>query len=135
MQTETENTPLSSTLDSMGIVLKVGRQLDSREGWGRGFRHFIVYVCRDEKPVIQVTYSMGSAYTEDPIREDVLHSILLDAMYGRESFESFCVELGYDEDSRKAYAMWEECVRLDGYVSAMFTPTELETLSELFQDY
>lgn len=131
----TENTTLSNTLDAMGVILKVGRQLDHREGWGRGSRYFIVYVCRDEKPAIQVTYSMGSAYTEDPTREDVLHSILQVSMYGWESFDSFCAELGYDEDSRKAYAAWDECVRLDGYISAMFTPSELETLSELFQDY
>jgi hypothetical protein len=43
---------------------------------------------------------------------DVIHSLAMDAHYGRESFEDFCGELGYDTDSRKAYRMWEACKAL-----------------------
>lgn len=34
-----------------------------------------------------------------------------DAISGEDSFEDFCSELGYDEDSRKAYKIWRACQR------------------------
>lgn len=45
---------------------------------------------------------------------DVLASVASDARFGRESFDDFCSELGYDTDSRKAYATWEQCRAMVG---------------------
>lgn len=45
---------------------------------------------------------------------DVVCSVASDARYGRDGFEDFCSELGYDTDSRKAYATWEQCRAMVG---------------------
>lgn len=44
-----------------------------------------------------------------PTARDVLESLALDARCGDQSFHDFCMDLGYDEDSRKAYATYEAC--------------------------
>lgn len=44
-----------------------------------------------------------------PDPEDVLASLLLDALAGTNTFEEFCSDFGYDEDSRKAEKIWHQC--------------------------
>ena len=56
-----------------------------------------------------IAWRQGTGITDDPGAATVLDSLRLDARLGQESFEDFCGELGYDTDSRKAYATWEEC--------------------------
>lgn len=41
----------------------------------------------------------------------VLYSLLSDSQAGSESFEEFCSNFGYENDSRKAYKTWEACVK------------------------
>ena len=49
-----------------------------------------------------------------------------------ESFEDFCSNYGYDDDSRKAYKIYED-VRAEWYkVKAFFTQKELELLKEIY---
>ena len=40
-----------------------------------------------------------------------LSCFVSDAMSGKDSFEDFCSELGYDSDSRKAYKIFKACER------------------------
>jgi hypothetical protein len=59
--------------------------------------------------VCEWPYYMGPRLTDDPSVEDVLGSLFLDARCAEDGFEAFCMDLGYDEDSRKDYATWEAC--------------------------
>jgi len=54
-------------------------------------------------------YSMGSAHTKPPTAADVLDSLAMDAT--TDTFEDWADNIGYDKDSRKAYATWEACRR------------------------
>lgn len=49
------------------------------------------------------------ATPQTPTRNMVLSSLALDARCGDELFEDFADDMGYDRDSRKAYATWELC--------------------------
>lgn len=51
----------------------------------------------------------GSAITADPTAEGCLECLLSDAASGDSTFEDFCAELGYDQDSRKAERVWKAC--------------------------
>ena len=88
----------------------VSRQRDERpdgDTWPPGSRHYFVTLCiPHHKPQLNTWYSMGSALKGEPNIPDVLESLVLDARCGTESFRNFCDDLGYDEDSRKAYATW-----------------------------
>lgn len=47
----------------------------------------------------------------DPERGEVLSCLALDARAGEMSFTEFCDEFGYDDDSRRAWEMWQACRR------------------------
>lgn len=55
------------------------------------------------------SWQQGSAHHAPPTALDVLGSVFMDAQCGDYSFEEFCSNMGYDEDSRKAEAIWREC--------------------------
>jgi hypothetical protein len=66
---------------------------------------------------------------------DVIFSLLTDWQGGRETFEDFCSSFGYDEDSRKAYKIWEACKKSGEKLQKLFSADEIEELEEAFRDY
>lgn len=56
-----------------------------------------------------VYFSVGTGWTEKPTLADVLDCLASDAatVENCPDFETWANELGYDEDSRKAYQCWE----------------------------
>lgn len=49
---------------------------------------------------------------KQPVKMDVadpLHCILMDARGSDQPFEDWCADYGYDDDSRKAEAIWKQC--------------------------
>jgi hypothetical protein len=69
-------------------------------------------VLRRKGRKLSVPFFTGSAITEDPTAHVVLDCVLSDALIGEDTFEGFASEFGYEEDSRKAYATWESCVKM-----------------------
>jgi len=68
--------------------------------------------------------------------DEVLWSLLMDSNYGEiDSFDNWCADYGYSDDSIKALKIYELCKETGRDIQRMFTPTELNELSELFQDY
>ena len=51
----------------------------------------------------------GKKALADEDHIDAFYCFLGDAISGSQSFEVFCAELGYDEDSRKAEKIWKAC--------------------------
>lgn len=77
---------------------------------------------------------MRKIYVKKPSPASVLYSLLSDASCGAELFADFCAEMGYDEDSRKALAVYEACQKIAGQLR-MFTGEERAKLAELLEDY
>jgi len=76
-------------------------------------------------------------YTEpEPVTlDEIIYSLHMDATcvcFG-ETFEDFCDELGYDNDSRKAEKFYHAC--RDTLATLIRMGVDLEKLGELFQDY
>jgi hypothetical protein len=63
-----------------------------------------------------------------PTEYDVLTCL---TKYDPETFENFCSEFGYDEDSRKAEKTYKAVVKEWEKVSRFFTSEELEILQEI----
>lgn len=57
-------------------------------------------------------YRMGMGLEGVPERDEVLHSLFLDAGAEGVDFEEWAGEYGYDTDSRKAEATWRACVEV-----------------------
>ena len=70
-----------------------------------------------------------------PRAASVLYALLRDAEAADMSFPDFCGELGYDEDSRKAFATYMQCCDTARELRAVFTRTERERLAELLREY
>lgn len=69
-----------------------------------------------------------------PSKKDVLFSIMMDDVSGT-SFNDFCSEFGYDNDSIKALKIYENCQRETEAYYNMFDSEEREILRELLEDY
>lgn len=70
-----------------------------------------------------------------PTAASVLYSLLSDAQCGSDTFEDFCRNMGYDEDSRKAHETYLACQKSGTQLRKAFTREQLEKLQELLQDY
>lgn len=47
------------------------------------------------------------------------------------TFEDFCINYGYDNDSRKAYKIYKAVLREWKNIEKLFTPEQIETLQEI----
>jgi hypothetical protein len=63
-----------------------------------------------------------------PTAYDVLATI---TKYNPYDFDNFCSEYGYDIDSRKAYKTYKAVMREWKNIEKLFTPEEMEMLSEI----
>lgn len=65
----------------------------------------------------------------------VLHSLVSDGRAIDQSFIDWCDEYGMDPDSRKALSTYEACCESGRKLRTMFTRAQMETLTNLLQDY
>jgi len=65
--------------------------------------------------------------------DDILYCLILDAESGAESFEDFCDNFGYNEDSIKHNEIYRACQKNGKKVKTLIK--NLERARELFQNY
>ena len=70
-----------------------------------------------------------------PDIKTVMYCLLYDMRAGDHTFEEFCSELGYDEGSRKAYALWEWGQNIAVKIESLFSPDEIEAMEKALEDY
>lgn len=75
------------------------------------------------------------AKPKEPHPADVLHSLILDSSAVDQSFESWCSDLGYDRDSRKALTTYEACQQNADKLRGFVTRETLESFENALQDY
>lgn len=131
---------LERELDRMGVIVAIDASDHNIHTDEAGWEHRRAWVTVARKNhglsagKIETAYRSGTGITNDPSVADVFSALLSDADLGSQEFAEFASELGYDEDSRKAYAIWEECRDVFDRFATMFTEAELETLSELARE-
>ena len=72
-----------------------------------------------------------------PKLADVLHSLLLDgsAHFDSQTFEDWCADFGYSDNSIKARDTFETCERIGKAIARAFSRDELAELREAFSNY
>lgn len=88
-----------------------GGELDREDGWDHYAWHVTLTMYGKR---LTIPYRMGLAHAKNgtptrPTAGEVLECLVLDAGCGEDDYADFCASLGYDEDSRKALAMWHAC--------------------------
>lgn len=72
---------------------------------------------------------------QTPHIADLLHSLILDSGASTQSFASWCDELGYDSDSRKALAIYEACQCNADNLRRIFGVTGIVALQTALEGY
>lgn len=81
--------------------------METRADW----RNFKVQIACGKRRMT-LYFSQGSAWTQDPSIESILSCLASDAASVADSdFESWCADLGYETDSRKAERTYKLCER------------------------
>ena len=94
----------------------------------------IVESGKTEKTLIN-EYTCTASF-ENPAIDEILYSLQCDALLSDcSSFDAFCWELGYDNDSRSAYKIYEACQGIKRDLDKLLTRDQQDTLQELLQDY
>jgi hypothetical protein len=65
--------------------------------------------------------------------DDILYSLILDSQAGNETFDDFCDNFGYDNDSIKANDIYRACQKNAKKVRTFIK--DIDQANELFQDY
>ena len=70
-----------------------------------------------------------------PTAASVLYCLLSDSEAAGETFEDWCLNYGYDSDSRKAERIYFQCQQTATGLRKVFTGEQLKELKTLLQDY
>lgn len=112
---------------------------DLTDEWKRTSKKWQVKLIYFDKEYVTDFY-MGCGLVDEngkpkkPSKKNVLFSIMMDDVSGM-SFNDFCSEFGYDNDSIKALKIYEDCQRETEAYYNMFDSEEREILRELLEDY
>lgn len=77
-------------------------------GWEH--THYSV-TLKHRRRTLTFDYRMGMGHS-DFDGDGAIAAVTWDSRAGLEDFQEFCDNGGYDTDSRKAYEMWEACVKM-----------------------
>lgn len=70
-----------------------------------------------------------------PKISDVLHSVLLDCDAANMSFNDWCADYGYDNDSMKAFKTYQTCCEYAVYVKKAFTKEQVDAMRAALENY
>jgi hypothetical protein len=70
-----------------------------------------------------------------PTQASVIYCLLLDAESGSMSFDGFCDNFGYYNDSISDFKTYQACMATTKRIQKLFTYSERQQLQELLQDY
>lgn len=70
-----------------------------------------------------------------PYAASVLYCLALDASAAHQSFEEWCSDFGYDNDSIKALESYRDCCKNAAKLLKIFTSEQLKKISEILEDY
>jgi hypothetical protein len=122
---------ITEFVTSLGATMTV-KPIDSNPNMPDADVAMSHYACliRVGKSRLTVPFSMGSGLSGEPQIGDVLDCMASDAstIENARSFEAWCAELGYDEDSRKAERTFKICQRQAVKLKRLLSQSAYDTL-------
>jgi len=113
-----------------GIILKInGSEYKKHFADDKYCRY--VFNCTLKCNKRQFTFDFGQSIAsggEEPTMYDILCCL---QKYDVGSFENFCGDFGYDEDSRKTEKIYKAVLREYNAMCRLFTPEQLEEMQEI----
>lgn len=103
---------LKALCGKVGIIVRGGsstpyKKMDDWQKNSNSYRVTLIYQGRR----FTLDYWQGIGIKDEPTAEGVMGCLLSDASCFQDSFEDFCCNCGYDQDSRKAERIYNKCVK------------------------
>jgi len=108
--------------------------LDKKGYWTVPYKTGIGLVERPAKNKLN-PYHPQAERPKKPTNADIMYSLLLDADAANESFNNWCVECGYDDDSIKALNTYKTCCEEAVNLRKTFTRDQIEAMQKALEDY
>lgn len=70
-----------------------------------------------------------------PSNSDIMYSILTDAEAGNLSFNEWCDNYGYSNDSVKAFNTYQTCCEYAVFIRKVFTSEQVSAMQKALEDY
>jgi hypothetical protein len=130
-----QTSDLRSVLADLGIQIKSDYVGPSDDPSFKGADKWSVTLSLGKRR-LTTPYFMGSAnHGKEPDAASVVYSLISDADSVRDrSFEEFCGDLGYDEDSRTAERVYNACVKMLPRIEALLGP-HYEAVAEAAREF
>ena len=112
---------------------------DLKDEWKRTSNKWQIQLTYFDKEYVTDFY-MGCGLVDKngrprkPRKKDILYSMVMEDVSDL-SFDDFCNEFGYDNDSIKALKIYKNCKKQTEIYYEMFDMEEREALRELLEDY
>jgi hypothetical protein len=111
---------LSDLCKNVSVMVRDGANLswEKQDDWQKkanGYRIRLRYKGKQ----MSIDFWQGTGITHEPEAAGVLECLLSDATCGDESFEDFCSDMGYDEDSRRAERVYRHCKKINKSLKAL----------------
>lgn len=126
---------LDFILESMGFTFSHGplRSKRNDDNMSDMARHFLCTISRGSQSY-EFWFSQGEGCKESPTLTDTLSCLIMDASSADESFESWCAEYGYDDDSRKAERIYNAVKETRAALFTLMSESEMNDLQEHFSE-
>jgi len=86
--------------------------------------------------VIKAKSSFSNDKPKPPTLEDILYSLIIDSRVAELSFNDWCDEHGYEEDSMSAFNIYiENAAKLKKKLNIIYSRDEIKEIKEFLKDY
>jgi hypothetical protein len=121
------------------FTVKANYKGDKKASWGDNWNNHLVTVTNTDNKK-RCTFEFWSSIANPELNEeyDILNSFytfVSDAVGSDQTFENFCGEYGYNEDSREAEKIYRKCQKSLEKLKRIYDGDIYDLLSELGENY
>jgi hypothetical protein len=122
-------------MKNLKVIAEYGVKTDwnKLDEWQQKAHPYTVTLKYDKKQMT-VPFFMGPALTHEPTDKDVIPCLLTDYSVMNDSFEDFCANFGYDEDSRKAEKIYNQSIKNGKKLENLFG-ADFGKIAEKYSEY
>lgn len=133
---------VAAYLESIGVTFSSQYTHQDESGDWHCYKHVCTLSSKTASHSFEFSKGLGhaikyynSVFIKPVLAAELLHSLLLDSYASELSHAEWCVDYGYDEDSRKGLEIYLACQENYNKLLQVLTRSQLDHIAELLEDY